>query len=427
MMTYVDLKSLKTALLVSVYFSGKKEESLEHLNELEQLCQTYGLEVVAKCPCVIRAYDAGTFLGEGKLEELKQEVAKSGAHVVIFDDEISPHQQRNLEKFFHCPVIDRTELIIEVFAQRAQTKEAQLQIELAKVKYQFPRLKRMWTHLSRQAGTASSGGGAYLKGEGEKQIEIDRRLLKTRIDRLKGEIEQVALHRKTQRQQRMRTGVPTIGIVGYTNAGKSTLFNALSQADVLAENKLFATLDTTTRKFILPNRHEVLLIDTVGFIRKIPHTLVAAFKSTLEESVHTDLLLHVVDVSHPAAENQAEETMQVLKELGANQPVITVLNKIDQVPYPFVVSKFRVKYPKVVAVSALAGTGFDELQQKIIEQLSSLRKVVHCKIPQEQYGLIAELMKEGRVIESDYEENDVILRVEIPGRLEHKLQPFLIS
>lgn len=426
-MDYVDLKTLKRAFLVSVHFSGKKQESLEHLEELEQLCQTYGLEAVAKWACSIRAYDSATCLGEGKLEEIQQEIKRCGAQVVIFDDEISPHQQRNLEKLFQCPVIDRTELIIEVFAQRAHTKEAQLQIELAKVKYQFPRLKRMWTHLSRQSGTGSSGGGgAYLKGEGEKQIEIDKRLLKTRIDRLKEELKLVVAHRQTQRQHRLRTGVPTVGIVGYTNAGKSTLLNALTQAGVLAEDKLFATLDTTTRKFLLPNRQEILLIDTVGFIRKIPHTLVAAFKSTLEEAVHTDILLHLIDASHPAAESQAEETMNVLKELGAEQPILTALNKMDRVENSFVVSKFRVKYPKVVAISALERTGFDELLEMIMEQLSALRKVVHCKIPQEQYGLIAELMKEGRVIDSEYEENDVLLHVEIPARLEHKVRPFLI-
>jgi GTP-binding protein HflX len=282
----------------------------------------------------------------------------------------------------------------------------------------------MWTHLSRQS---ASGGGAHLKGEGEQQIEIDRRLLRTRIERLKSEIETVAKQRQTQRTLRVRTGIPTFAIVGYTNAGKSTLLNALTQADVLVENKLFATLDTTTRKFTLPNHQEILLIDTVGFIRKIPHTLVTAFKSTLEEAVHTDILLHLIDVSHHKAEEQAEETMKVLKELGAEErPIITVLNKIDQCDNPNVIAKFRVMYPKTVAVSALNGTGFEDLMEMMMQEVSLLRKQVFCRIPQSEYALVSELMREGRVISCEYEENDILIKLEIPGRLEYKVVPFLI-
>jgi GTP-binding protein HflX len=208
--------------------------------------------------------------------------------------------------------------------------------------------------------------------------------------------------------------------------GKSTLLNALTLADVLVEDRLFATLDTTTRKFVLPNRQELLLIDTVGFIRKIPHTLVAAFKSTLEEAIHTDILLHLVDVSHKEAESQAEETMQVLKELGAGtQPIITVLNKIDACHDPLIGQKFRLKYPRVVEISALHKQGFAELIEKMSEQIAALRKVVSCKIPQEHYGLVTELMKEGRIIDTEYEGNDILLTLEIPHRLEHKVRPFL--
>lgn len=420
-----ELKTLSQAFLIGAYRSGTEKEICDdYLSELERLCETYGLKAIGKVSCPIKKLDAGKYLGEGKLEELKALADELKADVVIFDDEISPNQQRNLEKIFMRPVIDRTELIIEVFARRAQTKEARLQVELAKVKYQFPRLRRMWTHLSRQTAT----GGAYLKGEGEKQIEIDRRLLRRQIERLKVELEQVAEQRGTQRSLRLRTGIPTFAIVGYTNAGKSTLLNALTQADVLVEDKLFATLDTTTRKFSLPNKQEILLIDTVGFIRKIPHTLVAAFKSTLEEAVHTDILLHLIDVSHPKAEEQAESTMLVLKELGAeDHPIITVLNKIDQCDNPNVIAKFRVKYPKTVAISALDETGFDDLTQMMTQEVSLLRKVVNCRIPQSHYALVSELMREGRVISCEYEENDILIKLEIPGRLEHKVQPFLIS
>lgn len=422
-----ELKALKNALLVGVYRSGTEKELCDdYLNELERLCDTYGLKAVAKMSCPIKKLEAGTYLGIGKLDELKSLAAEIVADVVIFDDEISPHQQRNLEKIFMRPVIDRTELIIEVFAQRAQTKEARLQIELAKVRYQFPRLRRMWTHLSRQ--TATAGGGAYLKGEGEKQIEIDRRLLRRQLDRLKEEIEKIAEQRQTQRGLRERTGIPTFAIVGYTNAGKSTLLKALTQADVLVEDRLFATLDTTTRKFTLPNRQDILLIDTVGFIRKIPHTLVAAFKSTLEEAVHTDILLHLIDVSHPKAEEQAEATMEVLKELGAEEhPIITVLNKVDLCTNPVTLAKFRVKYPKTVPISATDKTGFDELLDLMIKEVSLLRKVVTARIPQSHYVLVSELMREGRVISCEYEENDILIKAEIPARLEYKVQPFLIS
>lgn len=422
-----ELRALKNALLVGAYRSGTEKELCDdYLTELERLCETYGLTAIAKISCPIKKIEASAYLGEGKLEELKKAADDLKADVIIFDDEISPHQQRNLEKIFFRPVIDRTELIIEVFAQRAQTREARLQIELAKVKYQFPRLRRMWTHLSRQ--TATAGAGAHTKGEGEKQIEIDRRLLRRQLDRLNTELEQVAEQRQTQRSLRLRTGIPTFAIVGYTNAGKSTLLKALTQADVLVEDKLFATLDTTTRKFTLPNRQEILLIDTVGFIRKIPHTLVAAFKSTLEEAVHTDILLHLVDVSHPKAEEQAESTMAVLKELGAEEhPIITVLNKIDQCENPATLSKFRVKYPKTVAISAVSGTGFDDLMEIMMKEISLLRKVVSCRIPQSHYGLVSELMREGRVISCEYEENDILIKLEIPGRLEYKVQPFLIG
>jgi GTP-binding protein HflX len=420
-----QVKTMKRALLVAAYPSGSDKEMCEDfLQELGRLCDTFGLEVVEKMPCPIKKVDAGTYLGKGKLAELEGIVQEKGCDVIVFDDEISPNQQKNLEKIFKKPVLDRTELIIEVFAQRAQTREARLQVELAKVKYQFPRLKRMWTHLSRQTGTGGAGG-AFLKGEGEKQIEIDRRLLKKRVDQLQKEIKEIGSQRETQRNQRLRTGIPTFAIVGYTNAGKSTLLRALTKADVLVEDKLFATLDTTTRKYVLPNRQEILLIDTVGFIRKIPTTLIAAFKSTLEEAVHTDILLHLIDVSHPMAEMQAEATYLILKELKAlDHPIITVLNKIDQCPSPQLLHKLRIKYPKTVQISALHGTGFDHLLDLMMEEITALRKIFKLRIPQSHYALVSELMREGRVIFCDYENNDILLQVEIPGRLEHKVKQF---
>lgn len=427
MLTENSFKNAKTALLVGAYLATKDKEACDdNLTELQRLCETYGLEAVARISCPIKKIDAGSFLGSGKLDELLFQANELNADIIVFDEEITPNQQRNLEQFFKRPVIDRTELIIEVFAQRAQTREARLQIELAKVKYQLPRLKRMWTHLSRQAGSGGSGGGGgYLRGAGELQIELDRRMLRKRMTQLQKEIEEVEKQRETQRRQRIRTGIPTFAIVGYTNAGKSTLLNALTNASVLVEDKLFATLDTTTRKFILPNRQEILLIDTVGFIRKIPHTLVAAFKSTLEEAVHTDILLHLVDVSNPMAELQAEATNHVLKELNANNPMITVLNKIDACTTPSIPHKFRIKYPKTVPISALTKEGFDRLMELMIEEIAALRKTVRLRVPQSHYALVSELMREGKVLQCDYEENDILIHVEVPSRLEPKVKPFV--
>ena len=411
----------KRALLVGTY-SGDKEGCIDQLNELESLGDTYGLHSALKLSCPIRAYDAGTFIGSGKVEEIKALASEHRCDVVIFDDEISPQQQRNLEKLLERAVIDRTELILGVFAQRARTREAKIQIELARFQYQMPRLRRMWTHLHRQR-SGGSGGGA-VKGEGEKQIELDRRIIRNHIERLQKELETIKKQRQTQRRLRERTKIPTFAIVGYTNVGKSTLLRALTDADVLVEDKLFATLDPTTRKFILPNKQAILLTDTVGFIRKIPHQLVAAFKSTLEEAVQADILLHLIDASNPHAEMQAAATLEVLKELGAlKHPIITVLNKIDRVEGQ---PRLRFKYPKTVLISALNGSGFDELMASMIREISLLRKVVKLRVPQSHYALVTEIMGEGKVISCDYEENDILLEIEIPHHLERKVSHFMI-
>lgn len=418
-----ELKECKTALLIGVYHSTKeKQQGEEFLCELERLCETFGLEVLGKSLCSVKRIDAGTYLGKGKLEELANLARELSVGVIVFDEEISPNQQRNLEAFFKKPVIDRTELIIEVFAQRAQTKEARLQTELAKIRYQFPRLKRLWTHLSRQ-----SSGGGHVKGEGEKQIEIDRRLLRKKIDHLREEITEVVAQREVQRVARKRAGIPTFAIVGYTNAGKSTLLKALTGANILVEDKLFATLDTTTRKYLLPNHQEILLVDTVGFIRKIPHTLITAFKSTLEEAIFTDILIHLIDVTHPQAEEQAAASLEVLKELGATKtPIITVLNKVDLCEDKNVLLKFRIQYPGCIAISALTQEGFNLLIERMIQEVSALRLVVHLKIPQSCYDLVSSLMQAGKVITQEYEENDILLTVEIPKEWEYKVKPYQI-
>ncbi len=419
---------LKKALLVGAYNGSQaKQGCQDSLDELQALGETFGFEEFSIEACPIKKVDAATYIGSGKLEELRGRMDAEGVDVMVFDEEISPNQQRNIEEILKKPVIDRAGLIIEVFAQRAQTKEAKLQIESAKIRYELPRLKRLWTHLSRQrtGGGGGGGGGGYLKGEGEKQIEIDRRILDKRLVLVDQEIQEVRAHRAIQRQQRIRSNVPTFAIVGYTNAGKSSLLNSLTEANVLSEDKLFATLDTTTRRFDLPNNQSVLLIDTVGFIKKLPHKLIEAFRSTLEESIYTDILLHVVDGSHPDALEHAAESIRVLEEIGAKKkPIITIINKIDLPHNTEIVEELRYRYPHTVLVSTVTKQGYDEMFRLMIEMIRSLRTVVDVRIPQSQYHVASELMKEGRVLQTDYDENDILMTIEIPRSLEYKALPY---
>lgn len=414
------------ALLVTVFRNDLVSRDLaeDHLEELSLLTETYGVDAADSMLLPCRKFLAATLMTTGKLEELVAHVEEIKPDVVIFDDEISPAQQRNLEKILRVPVIDRTEVILGVFADRAHTKEAKLQVELARVQYQLPRLKNLWTHLGRQAGTMG-GGGAYLKGEGEKQIEIDRRIVKKRINTLRDEIHDLASHRETLRSSRQKSHLPVFGLVGYTNAGKSTLLNALTGTDAFVEDKLFATLDTTTRKLTLANNQEMLLIDTVGFIRKLPHQLVAAFRSTLEEAAYADILLHVVDVSHPAAAEQADTTIQVLKELGAaDKPIITVLNKIDRCKDLQMAARIRLKFPHTVQISALTRQGFAELEEMMLEELKKRRTTVKLRIPQKEYGIVNEILRQGHLLQQEYEENDILIQIELPVSLAQRLAKY---
>lgn len=415
----------KKALLVAAYSSTQELPICqEHLDELSLLVDTYGVDTAAKVPCALRKVDASTYFSKGKLQELLQKAQELNVDMVIVDEEINPSQQRNLETLFGRTVMDRAEVILGVFGQRAQTKEARLQIELAQVKYQIPRLKRLWTHLSRQAGTMG-GGGAYLKGEGEKQIELDKRILRKKGEDLQKEIEEVRAHRSTQRQTRQRNAVPSFAIVGYTNAGKSTLLNALTNADVFTEDKLFATLDTTTRRYTLPNQQDVVIIDTVGFIRKLPHLLVAAFKSTLEEALFADILLHVIDVSHPLAEEQAQTTFDVLKELNAGKkPILTILNKVDKPGSKERAFKLRLKYPKSISLSALDKTGFEDLENAMIQEIKNQRSIVNLRIPQSDYAIVSEILRDGLVFQKEYVDDFIDIQAEVPNLLVHRIQKY---
>jgi len=422
-----EFKEEKKALLVGVFDQkSSKEICHDHLDELENLCDTYGIEVIDRMCSPLRTIESATYIGSGKTQEIAHVCKEKRLNIVIFDEEISAHQQRNLEKIFGVIVIDRTELILGVFEKRAHTKEAKIQIELAQLRYQLPRLKRMWTHLSRQRTGGGSGG--HLKGEGEKQIEIDKRLVKRRIHRLEDLLENVKKNRQVQRSQRQKSQIPTFAIVGYTNAGKSTLLNALTDAGVLVEDKLFATLDTTTRKYTLPNSQQVLLIDTVGFIRKIPHLLVAAFTSTMEEATEADILIHLVDIADPEAEDKIKASHKVLEELKAlDKPTIMCLNKIDLLETNQPLMKLRLQFPFTVALSATTQEGFDQLTEQMVKMITLLRKQVSLKIPQSEYALVSEIMKKGQVLKLDYEGNDVFIEAQIPQEMEYKLSKYLIS
>lgn len=405
-------------LILGVYEGGSahKKESEEHLYELEQLIATLGFPLVGRLSVPLRHRDAATYLGSGKVEELMHHAHAIDADLLVIDDEISPAQQRNLEKLLKIAVIDRTEVILEVFSQHAKSAEAKLQIELACAAYEMPRLKRLWTHLSRQRG-----GGVNARGEGEKQIELDRRVLKKRMEQLHEELKEVEEHRKVQRSARQRHHLPLFAIIGYTNVGKSTLLNALTDAGVLVEDKLFATLDTKTRKFHLPNHQEVLLTDTVGFIRKLPHGLVAAFRSTLEEALYADILIHLVDSSHPMVLEQIEATKQVLKELGlADKPMIMVLNKWDK-PSEFH-TLLKEQYPDAIALSALQKSGFPELIDAMVEKVSDHWPHITLRIPQSDFKWVHEISQCGHIDSQEYDGNDILLQARVPQELYGRLK-----
>lgn len=417
------------AFLIGVFTKKELESTaIEHLTELELLTNTYQIPIVGSWCTSLRDISSATFLSSGKVAMLKERAREVHANLIVFDDEISPVQQRNLEKEMGIPVMDRSEIILGVFASHARTHEAKLQIELAQLKYMSPRLKRLWTHLSRQSGGGGGGGGGgYMKGEGEKQIEIDRRIIKSRIEKLERELEVVRASRHTQKAQRVRHGTPVFAIVGYTNSGKSTLMNRCTDAGVLVENKLFATLDTTTRQLVLPNNQTVLISDTVGFIRKLPHLLVASFKSTLEEALDADFLIHVIDVSHPQAVDQAETTVDVLHELHAkDKPCITVLNKIDlqegldQLIVSENLIKIRTKYPRSIAVSAKTGEGMDSLLKAMMDAVHERVLRVSLRIPQCDYHVVADIIETATLFSKEYDQNDVLLDVELPKPLAMK-------
>lgn len=408
---------------VDVYNQNNWLSLEDSLDELTLLASTAGLGVVGEATQSLSHPNPDTFIGSGKVQEVITLVNETQADVVIFDEELSPRHQRELEKSFgdQIRVLDRTALILDIFAQHADTREGILQVELAQYEYRLPRLTRAWTHLARQAGggggRTGSVGGVGLRGPGETQLEVDRREIRNKITNLKKELEKVRSHRNRYRQQRKRSQIPTVSLVGYTNAGKSTLLNTISKADVFVANQLFATLDPTTRRVDLPDNHTCLFTDTVGFIQKLPTQLIAAFRATLEEISEADLLLHIVDITHPSAQSQWQSVQETLSILKADHiPTITVLNKIDNLPEPGSAQEIIKNYKDAIAISAKTGIGVSDLLKMVENELFFSHVPVKVNLPYQQGRLISIFHKQGKIEKISHKKGGVLIEGKIPVR-----------
>ena len=410
------------AILVGLAANGTRRSEVEDtLDELGLLADTAGAVVVERTLQERDHPDKAYFIGKGKAEAVRDLAAEIDAKIIIFDDDLSPAQTRNLETLIDRKIIDRSRLILDIFSSRAKTKEAQTQVELAQLTYMLPRLTRQWTHLSRQAGGGGASGGIGTRGPGETQLEVDRRATRSRINALDKTLNKIALQRETGRKQ--REGIFKTALVGYTNAGKSTLLKGLSGADVLIEDRLFATLDSTTRRVHLGYNRDILTTDTVGFIRKLPHHLIASFRSTLEETVQADLLLHVVDASYEHRDDQIATVESVLEDLGiVDRPTLLVFNKIDQVDADLKPG-LQERYPDAVFVSGLTGDGLDRLRSSIYHHLEGARVTLDLALPQSEGRLISDLHRIGEVISTRYEGNNVLLQVKLSTENAKRMLP----
>ena len=420
---------VEKAMLVGFCFDKSEEpETQLLLAELEELVDTLGIEVVGVELVRVRDTNKGFICGTGKADELVELAKARECDCIIFDNEVSPMQQRNWEELADMTVLDREEVILDIFAKRARTKEASLQVSLARMQYALPRMARMWGHLDREGGGGGSGGGGASRGMGEQQIEIDRRLARKRISKLKSELDDVRRQRATQRKERQSNNIATAAIVGYTNAGKSTLLNKLAGADVMEADMLFATLDPTTRRIELEDGQDLLLSDTVGFVRNLPHRLVESFKATLEEAILADFLIHVLDASSEEIVEHYHTTKKVLGELGADdKKVIIVLNKVDKLEDPTILTGLRAEFPGAFEVSAVTGLGMEDLTARFTDLLADRVRKLSYRIPQSRGDLSGLLHREGKVLETDYEGNDILLTAIVPRNLEGLLAEFLVE
>lgn len=417
-------KKVQRALLIGIQQPRMTRQESEYLlEELEELTINLDIPIVERMIVKLRQTSPAFLVGKGKLAEILDIVSEQKIDVIIFDEELTPAQQRNWERESKICVIDRQEVIIDIFSERAQTKEAVLQVALARMEYSLPRLTRAWTHLSRQRG-----GGTGARGQGETQLEADRRMINDRIATVKKELKEVIKHRHVQRAKRLRKPVPTVSIVGYTNAGKSSLLNTLTETDVLAEDKLFATLDPTTRRLDLDNSQHVLITDTVGFVRRLPHRLVEAFKATLEEAVVADLLIHLVDISNPEFESHLSTTEKVLEEIGASDnPTLIVFNKMDLVEDDELPNRLRLAYENSLFVSAHSGEGLEELKTAISDKLNAKLKSTMLRIPHSRYDVISKLHASGGIRHQTSEDDGVLIEGLFPQSLQGIIEPYKVQ
>ena len=411
----IELKQVKEKVILVGVSTDDHDDTEKSLDELEELASTAGAVTVGRVVQNLSQIHPVTYVGKGKLDEIKDLLWETEATGIIGDDELSPIQLGNIEDALNTKIMDRTLIILDIFANRASTNEGKIQVELAQLKYRQSRLVGLGKSLSRL------GGGIGTRGPGEKKLEMDRRLIKGRIAQLNRELKDVKRHREVTREQRSRNQVPVIAIVGYTNAGKSTLLNTLTGADVLEEDKLFATLDPTTRNLKLPSKQEVLLTDTVGFIRKLPHQLIEAFKSTLEEAKYADIILHVVDASNPQMDEQMYIVYETLMNLEVkNKPVITAFNKQDKVDGEVILRDFKADH--VVNISAKTGEGLENLQNVIEEVLREQKILIEQLYPYADAGKIQLIRKYGELLEEEYREEGIFAKGYVPIEIYEKVK-----